>query len=80
MPNIWGEFASSGDFVVDRLKLRTGAFYSSNSYNRVDSDYAESHTYPAIGINASLCSWIYGNSVTVQPRSYVVYYIMKVKD
>ena len=48
-----------------------GGAYCSNPLDSVHDDL--------FGFDASRCSPIYGTSKTVQPRSYVVYYIIKIQ-
>lgn len=66
------------------------AYFDVTTGNGVFSTYTSSHvngggtgggSYWKISanFNAARCSSIYGNSNTVQPRAYVVYYIIKVK-
>lgn len=50
----------------------TGPDTSSGAFGRINA-------WEAIGFNAALSNPIYSNSVTVQPRTYTVYYIMRVK-
>ncbi|MGM9579789.1 MAG: hypothetical protein ACI3U2_00975 [Anaerovibrio sp.] len=71
LPNIWGTSDSNTDF-----NSLGGAFWGSN-YNN-SPDCGGRNGYHGFNFDASRCSWVYGNSSTVQPRSYVVYYIMRI--
>lgn len=71
LPNIWGSNDSNTDF-----NYHSGAFWGSN-YNNSPDDGGK-NGYHGLNFDASRCSWIYGNSETVQPRAYVVYYIMRI--
>ena len=78
LPNIKGQFGvealvsgSTGTPVI------TGPFSVSLDPSR---QHIDSETEPGnniIGFDASMANPIYGNSTTVQPASYVVYYIMR---
>ena len=72
LPNITGRFPSeAADFSG------SGAFFRGNgSYGRGDGD---SGTDEWVEFDASRSNPIYGASTTVQPNSYTVYYIMKIK-
>lgn len=77
LPNIIG--STSGRDVQSDFK-GTGAFYVSSWGNYNDeggtyhSNYGQSMSFDASRVNP-----IYGASDTVQPASYTVYYIMRVR-
>ena len=81
LPNITGQI---GPLFHPREEggwmLFKGAFYHIGFY-RAQNHYDEGYIYsfPYGGFDASRCSAIYGASNTVQPRSYIVYYIMKLQ-
>lgn len=77
LPNIVGKYAGGMEHAFTYLS--EGALYFNNNNNPgnrgtagVDYDNA------GISLDASRCSWLYGNSSTVQPRAYIVYYIMRI--
>lgn len=72
LPNIVAFSDSNTNF-----NALSGAYTGSNWQN--SSDGGGAYGYHGLHFNANNCSWIYGNSNTVQPRSYVVYYIIKIK-
>ena len=81
LPNITGNsvipFQTNGENYGTK---QSGAIQS--FYNGLGNWYGEGGwfvTYYNININASLSNSIYGNSTTVQPLSYTVLYIMKIK-
>ena len=74
LPNITGYFsADARDYALN------GAFYQKtrNGTNTEGGDSA-SMSYK-FDFDASKSNPIYGKSITVQPRSYTVYYIIKIK-
>ena len=71
LPNIWGSSDSNTNF-----NSLGGAFWGNNYANSPDDSGV--HGYHGFNFDASRCSPIYGNSLTVQPRSFVVYYIMRI--
>lgn len=84
---------SIGQYIAEGLPNITGIIpvQSQLGYNQISVTGAfnvTGHMYPChwgaswnnyycVEFNASRCSWLYGNSATVQPRSYTVYYIIK---
>ncbi|SEA10394.1 phage tail protein [Selenomonas ruminantium] len=85
LPNITGTIINNGNVGYLRSNggetgSGLGALYLKNaSYNiDIEGAAAAGHSYD-FGIDASRSNSIYGNSNTVQPPSYVVYYIMKIK-
>ena len=79
LPNIKGQFGvealvsgTTGSPVI------TGPFSVSLDYSRQHIDSGVEPGNHIIGFDASMANPIYGNSTTVQPASYVVYYIMRV--
>lgn len=71
LPNITGVFgpcAEESGFSV------SGAFYYAG--HGPGSDGSLQNYY--VGFDASRSSMIYGNSLTVQPQTYTVYYIMRI--
>lgn len=79
LPNIWGNI--SAHKMWEDVYSSSGALYTSGSlYNQSGHDHgAHGEEINNIHFNATRCSMIYGKSNTVQPRSYVVYYIMRIK-
>lgn len=77
LPNITGYVNGSRSINWDHLE---GAFFDTGSRDGADIYVTalNGHTDDFF-FDASRCSWLYGNSATVQPRSYVVYYIMKIQ-
>ena len=74
LPNITGEIGS--------ISANNGRVYCSGAFHRyeeVDRNGDSGKDYPnyVYYFDASHCSSVYGNSDTVQPPSYVVYYIMR---
>lgn len=57
----------------------TGAFYSYAIGNRAAEGNDDGGSVPNFVFDASRSNSIYGRSGTVQPASYTVYYIMRVK-
>ena len=78
LPNIEGSINLT---KVDYWGRCNGAFYTINMSYVGNSGYTDGdyRTNNNIGFNASICSSIYGNSNTVQPRACIVYYIMRIK-
>ena len=54
-----------------------GAFYHNSDENV--GGYSSDMDNPTLRFDASRCSSVYGKSTTVQPASYTVMYIMKIK-
>lgn len=78
LPNIKGSF--SGHVMGWRNSTTTtGAFYSYAVGNRAAEGNNNGGSVPCFVFDASRSNSIYGRSGTVQPRSYTVYYIMRVK-
>ena len=78
LPNIKGQFGvealvggDTGNPVI------TGPFSVSQDPSRQHLDSGTDPGNNIIGFDASMANPIYGNSTTVQPASYVVYYIMR---
>ena len=71
LPNIWGTSDSNTNF-----NSLGGAFWGNNYNNSPNNGGVNG--YHGFNFDASRCSPIYGNSLTVQPRSFVVYYIMRI--
>lgn len=79
LPNLIGEF-DAGELTYGAWQAYTsGVFYAyhGNRYNHTAN--GQPGLYHILGFDASRCNHIYGNSDTVQPASYTVYYIMKIK-
>lgn len=75
LPNIKGTFDGN---INDGSSGKTGAFYFTGTrYNGADGS---GDSGGLIGFDASRSSKVYGNSTTVQPASYTVYYIIKQKN
>lgn len=78
LPNIQGSF--SGHVIGWRNSTTTtGAFYSYAIGNRAAAGNNDGGSVPCFVFDASRSNSIYGHSGTVQPASYTVYYIMRVK-
>ena len=74
LPNIYGNFPGGANSDAN------GAFtYINSIYAFAHLDTHAYKDYMYINFNATKCSSIYGNSNTVQPKSYVVYYIIRIK-
>ena len=82
LPNIRGE-ADQFDEISDRGGNHYGALYYSDMWHNHSSIDASPGGGPdwtvVLWFDASRCNPIYGRSDTVQPASYTVYYIMRVK-
>ena len=77
LPNITGTFTGgmeAGNYI------ESGALYFNGFGLGIDAPL-DGHDFDNItfGFDASRCDPIYGKSKTVQPRAYVVQYIMKIK-
>ena len=75
LPNITGEIGS--------ISANNGGVYCSGAFQRYEevernSDSGQDYPNYVYYFDASRSSSVYGNSDTVQPPSYVVYYIMRV--
>ena len=75
LPNITGEIGS--------ISANNGRVYCSGAFHRYEevernSDSGQDYPNYVYYFDASRSNPIYGNSNTVQPPSYVVYYIMRV--
>ena len=80
LPNITGLFTAVGD-ADDYREVANGAFYIARRWGGAkNSNPLDSAQDDLFGFDASRSSSIYSNSVTVQPRSFVVYYIMKISN
>ena len=82
LPNIWGKLSTGSSWQSCRSLpplSSSGAFSTSltKSYDRHGGTGINDVTQGYIEFNASLVSSIYGNSNTVQPASYTVYYIIR---
>ena len=74
LPNITGEIGS--------ISANNGRVYCSGAFHRYEevernSDSGQDYPNYVYYFDASHCSSVYGNSDTVMPNSYVVYYIMR---
>ena len=74
LPNITGEIGS--------ISANNGRVYCSGAFHRYEevernSDSGQDYPNYVYYFDASRSSSVYGNSDTVQPPSYVVYYIMR---
>lgn len=81
LPNITGStnnayFQREGENTSSR---GIGAIRTFGSIRNIWSDGRNTVAFQGIQFNASWSSSIYGASDTVQPRSYTVYFIMKMK-
>lgn len=73
LPNITGKFEAGDDTPLDPKSL--GAF----RFLKYIGTEAGSGWQPYLQLDASLSSTIYGNSDTVQPAAYTVYFIIRLK-
>ena len=71
LPNITGSF---GPCAEEAGFFTSGSFYYNGSG---PGGVGDAHDY-YIGFDASRSSMIYGNSLTVQPQAYTVYYIIRI--
>ena len=78
LPNITG---SAFDVTCYDVPITTGSFTRGRyiDYGLQSGPGGSLYILSELSIDASRCSPIYGNSGTVQPTAYTVYYIMKVK-
>lgn len=78
LPNITGSFSGH---VMGWLNstTTTGAFYSYAVGNRAGEGNNDGGAVPCFVFDASRSNSIYGRSSTVQPKSYTVYYIMRIR-
>ena len=74
LPNIYGNFPGGANSDANGAFTYINTIYA---YAHLDTHTYKDYMY--INFNATRCSSIYGNSNTVQPRSYVVYYIIRIK-
>ena len=75
LPNIYGSL-----YVFGGTANNTGAFRWNAFGGLVDGTQSVGALTDGHGdFDASRCSVIYGNSTTVQPASYTVLFIMKIK-
>lgn len=72
LPNIKG-FAAG---FLESWGWYSGALYGSSWGGEGKSGGDQGNQ--SLNLDASRSSWIYGNSLTVQPRAFVVYYIMRI--
>ena len=81
LPNITGNsmvgFQTNGEQSTTFQNGALQAFYSSTGHwYGLDNWFV---SYYRVNFNASLCNSIYGNSSTVQPNSYTVLYIIRIR-
>lgn len=74
IPNITGTF--SADQYANWIHKSSGAFKFEYFFAAGDEGTG-SNDVALFSFDASRCSSIYGNSNTVQPKSYTVYYIIR---
>ena len=82
LPNITGEFGMFDDHVMGYRygwHRASGAFYISRTENHGIGVRQDPDISVGVGFDASRSSSVYGKSTTVQPASYTVMYIMKIK-
>ena len=88
LPNLIGDSGtvfSAGNCALLTASGGTGVFknpYNNGYFQALEnsiSDLFYNGGNQRIHFDASLCNHIYGNSTTVQPASYTVMYIMKIK-
>ena len=78
LPNITGTWADAELSNDNDWGFSSGAFRRKWYSFRHDSGNGNGSGCWYIDFDASRCSFIYGNSNTVQPPAYTVYYIIKV--
>lgn len=80
LPNIVGRIDTDGAGALDLHQRPTkgNAFYSEQIPNLTSFWGTKEYLYRGIIMDASLCSEIYGKSITVQPASYTVYFIVRI--
>lgn len=71
LPNITGSFGAA---VEENSNFFSGAFFANGSGPGGNDNWSDLR----VGFDASRSNAIYGNSETVQPYAYGVYYIMKI--
>ena len=78
LPNITGSYMDRqlGDDIDNGGA--TGCFDKKWTTSDCDAGNGDGHRVPYIEFDASRSSTIYGNSNTVQPSAYTVYYIMRI--
>ena len=89
LPNITGSFgmkrySTTTSLIYAGNDLDSGAMsrsmkFPSQTYNGVGASASSLSSADKISFNAHDSNSIYGNSSTVQPNSYTVLYIMKIK-
>ena len=72
LPNITGSF---GTAVEENGRFFSGAFFANGSGPGAGDGWSDLR----VGFDASRSNAIYGNSETVQPYAYCVYYIIRIK-
>ena len=77
LPNIKGAVSVRGNTLVGEWS--EGAFYITRSSTTNMTEGTNSLYTTILNFDASRSSSIYGESSTVQPKSYTVLYIMKIK-
>ena len=70
LPNIYGQFGN----CEESNGTQSGAFRAWRTNRGGDANDGGYN----FDFNATRCSWIYGNSPTVQPRAFVVCYIIRI--
>lgn len=78
LPNIVGRIDTDGASTLAQRPNKGNAFYSYQTPAWTSFWGTSEYLYRGIIMDASLCSEIYGKSITVQPPSYTVYYIIRV--
>ena len=79
LPNITGYSGGLYLKAVGSSQPLGAMFIGWNTGPDVNTAGAGVNSWEGISFDASRCSPIYGASKTVQPRSYIVYYIMKIQ-
>lgn len=77
LPNITGKHYT--DNTSSEYYYSSSGVYTYIHGKNLTLEGSTSYTSGWLLFDASRCSSIYGNSNTVQPASYTVYYIMKIK-
>lgn len=81
LPNITGSFGAQDNYDWGGRGGWSGALYKGEGAGSPDGrGGGETDSWSYYGFDASRSNPIYGSSDTVQPKSYVAYYIMKMRE
>lgn len=79
LPNITGSFWGHCLGFGTQIYTKGSFYFGGTTINREAEGNSWNHPVPIFSFDASRSSPIYSASKTVQPRSYVIYYIIKIK-